>query len=174
MKRALVVYTLVTICMLLVLGSGTVFAAGCCSNNQDEQGKNDLAMDMNHDHLKMQHKEVTAEKTKVYTEVWGCSMNDYRGEKTKDGKCPKCGMKLEKVIVTRELKKDEVGKEYVCPVTKESFKGSTVNKAAEYKGKTYYFCCNECPDKFVKNPEKYVKDEDKHEKNEKGMEHHKH
>ncbi|MBU0574356.1 MAG: YHS domain-containing protein [Candidatus Margulisbacteria bacterium] len=28
---------------------------------------------------------------------------------------------------------------------------------AEYKGKTYYFCCAMCPGEFKKNPDKYVK-----------------
>lgn len=27
---------------------------------------------------------------------------------------------------------------------------------AQYNGKTYYFCSDECHDQFVKNPEKYV------------------
>jgi YHS domain-containing protein len=30
--------------------------------------------------------------------------------------------------------------------------------AAEYKGKTYYFCSNADRDKFKKNPQKYVKE----------------
>jgi YHS domain-containing protein len=32
---------------------------------------------------------------------------------------------------------------------------------AEYLGKTYYFCSNECRDKFVKEPAKYVAVADK-------------
>jgi len=28
----------------------------------------------------------------------------------------------------------------------------------EYKGKTYYFCCDTCKDTFEKEPEKYVKE----------------
>jgi YHS domain-containing protein len=27
----------------------------------------------------------------------------------------------------------------------------------KYKGKTYYFCCSNCPDMFKKNPDKYIK-----------------
>jgi len=30
--------------------------------------------------------------------------------------------------------------------------------AAEYKGKTYYFCSNADRNKFIKNPQKYVKE----------------
>jgi YHS domain-containing protein len=32
------------------------------------------------------------------------------------------------------------------------------NLAAQYKGKTYYFCSRTDRDKFNKNPDKYVKD----------------
>ncbi len=32
-----------------------------------------------------------------------------------------------------------------------------------YKGKTYYFCCPMCMEKFESNPEKYVKREEKEE-----------
>jgi hypothetical protein len=30
-------------------------------------------------------------------EVWACPMGDYSGPKTKDGKCPSCGMDLVKI-----------------------------------------------------------------------------
>ncbi|MEK7288174.1 MAG: heavy metal-binding domain-containing protein [Elusimicrobiota bacterium] len=29
-------------------------------------------------------------------EIYSCPMNDYSGSQTKDGRCPKCGMNLEK------------------------------------------------------------------------------
>jgi YHS domain-containing protein len=43
-----------------------------------------------------------------------------------------------------------------CPVS-----GETINKAEakiswEYKGKTYYFCCEGCKAKFMKDPEQYL------------------
>ncbi|MEW6456703.1 MAG: YHS domain-containing protein [Acidobacteriota bacterium] len=37
---------------------------------------------------------------------------------------------------------------------------------SEYKGETYYFCSQDCKDKFDKNPEKYIKKEE----SKKGME----
>ena len=40
-----------------------------------------------------------------------------------------------------------------CPVTDEPI-DETVT--ADYKGKTYAFCCNSCRKKFVKNPEQYL------------------
>ncbi|MGE5530825.1 MAG: YHS domain-containing protein [Bacteroidota bacterium] len=43
-----------------------------------------------------------------------------------------------------------------CPVL-----GTTMSKEKmlpyEYKGKTYYFCCPPCVEKFKKDPEKYLK-----------------
>ena len=124
------------------------------------QGGRSESIAGNKDALAAQKNEVTAEKTKIIKETWACPHNCYHGEKTKNGKC-KCGLKLEKEIILRELGKDEIGKEYVCPVTQESFKGSALTQAAEYKGKTYYFCCAGCPGTFIKNPEKFIKKEDK-------------
>lgn len=118
--------------------------------------------------------EVVKKASKV-KEIWACSMKDYRGEKTKDGKCPKCGMKLEKEMLIRPLTKEEIGKEYTCPVMNEKFTGSEVNSAAEYRGKIYYFCCARCPKLFESNPEKYIKEEkgaeDKEHKEHGGHEH---
>ncbi len=33
----------------------------------------------------------------------------------------------------------------------------TPGKNVDYKGKTYHFCCDECPKAFLKDPEKYIK-----------------
>ncbi len=57
----------------------------------------------------------------------------------------------------RMARADEVGKEAVCPVMGVKFKVTPVTQAADYKGKTYYFCCNTCPPEFQKNPDKYAK-----------------
>lgn len=43
-----------------------------------------------------------------------------------------------------------------CPVTGEVMKKSEAKISTEYKGKTYYFCCQGCKDKFLKDPEKYT------------------
>ncbi len=32
---------------------------------------------------------------------------------------------------------------------------------SEYQGKTYYFCCSECKEKFDKEPDRYVQPEKK-------------
>ncbi|OGS20541.1 MAG: hypothetical protein A2252_09790 [Elusimicrobia bacterium RIFOXYA2_FULL_39_19] len=60
-------------------------------------------------------------------------------------------------VVLRVAKADEVGKEQLCPVMNEKFKVSKVTQVADYKGKSYYFCCAMCPGQFEKNPEKYAK-----------------
>lgn len=44
-----------------------------------------------------------------------------------------------------------------CPVSGEVIAKDAMNIKTEYKGKTYYFCCEGCKAKFEKNPEKYTK-----------------
>lgn len=47
-----------------------------------------------------------------------------------------------------------------CPVSGETIKKSEASGSHEYKGKTYYFCCPNCKEKFLENPEKYAKKKD--------------
>ncbi len=65
------------------------------------------------------------------------------------------GAETEPVI--RNARADEMGKAVVCPVLGTKFNVSNVTQASDYKGKTYYFCCAECPGEFKKNPDKYAK-----------------
>ncbi len=51
----------------------------------------------------------------------------------------------------------KMGDQTSCPVTKESFKVTDASPHAEYKGKTYYFCCSGCNEDFNKNPQRYVR-----------------
>jgi YHS domain-containing protein len=44
-----------------------------------------------------------------------------------------------------------------CPVSNKVIAKDAMNIKTEYKGKTYYFCCEGCKAKFEKNPEKYAK-----------------
>lgn len=44
-------------------------------------------------------------------------------------------------------------KDPVCGMTVDD---KTAPAKAEYKGKTYYFCSQQCKDTFQKDPEKYV------------------
>lgn len=41
----------------------------------------------------------------------------------------------------------------ICPVMREP---ASRDYAYSYRGKTYYFCCQMCVDKFKKEPEKYI------------------
>jgi len=94
---------------------------------------------------------------------------------------PVCGMKLKKeeAQVTYQYNgktyyfcmegcKDKFVKnpeEYVnieeefvtCPVSGEEFDESKAAGSYEYEGKTYYFCCEGCKEKFLNDPEKYTK-----------------
>lgn len=45
----------------------------------------------------------------------------------------------------------------ICPVMKNEVKDIKTAPSFEYKGKTYYFCCAGCVDKFKADPEKYLK-----------------
>lgn len=43
-----------------------------------------------------------------------------------------------------------------CPVSGKEIKKSEAKVSYEYKGTTYYFCCEGCKEKFIENPEKYT------------------
>ena len=44
-----------------------------------------------------------------------------------------------------------------CPVSGKEVKKSEAVGPHEYNGKDYYFCCEGCKEKFMKDPEKYAK-----------------
>lgn len=43
-----------------------------------------------------------------------------------------------------------------CPVSGKEIKKSEAKGTFEYKGETYYFCCVNCKEEFMKDPEKYT------------------
>ena|SRR3989338_2245175 len=43
-----------------------------------------------------------------------------------------------------------------CPVMKNWILASEAADKTEYNGKTYYFCCGGCKEKFLAEPEKYI------------------
>lgn len=47
-----------------------------------------------------------------------------------------------------------------CPVTGEKIADTKAAPSYDYKGKTYYFCCEKCKEKFTKDPEKYIQKKD--------------
>ncbi len=50
----------------------------------------------------------------------------------------------------------KVGDRTKCIVSGHEFVVTADSPHAEYNGKTYYFCCPDCPKDFAANPEKYV------------------
>src|SRR5215831_19353273 len=50
----------------------------------------------------------------------------------------------------------KVGDRTKCPVSGHEFVVTADSPHAEYNGKTYYFCCPDCPKAFAANPEKFV------------------
>jgi YHS domain-containing protein len=49
-----------------------------------------------------------------------------------------------------------IGDRTTCLISKEEFTVTAESPKAEYKGKTYYFCCPGCDGKFKADPAKYV------------------
>ncbi|GAB4032851.1 MAG: hypothetical protein Fur0012_11900 [Elusimicrobiota bacterium] len=72
--------------------------------------------------------------------------------------CEGCAEKFgrdyqKKFSVTTDL---DVQNQMVCPVMGTRFVPNSKSPKTEYKGKTYYFCCPGCVEKFNKEPEKYI------------------
>ena len=108
-----------------------------------------------------------------------CSMEaKTNGDKVKD---PVCGMEIEKskaaaaaeyngetyyfcmtgckeTFLKDPAKYVKAGEEKVtCPVMGTEIAKKDAAGSHEYDGKTYYFCCDACKVKFVKDPAKYIK-----------------
>lgn len=49
----------------------------------------------------------------------------------------------------------------IDPVCKMEVDPATAPAKTEYKGQTYYFCCEPCKEEFEKDPEKYLDTEKK-------------
>ena len=50
----------------------------------------------------------------------------------------------------------KVGDRTKCPVSGHEFVVTADSPHAEYNGKTYYFCCPDCPKAFEAKPDKFV------------------
>lgn len=55
--------------------------------------------------------------------------------------------------ISQEEKKSET---VVCPVSGETVLKSEAAGPYKYEGVDYYFCCNNCLNKFKENPQKYI------------------
>ncbi len=60
------------------------------------------------------------------------------------------------VVVLAGVAQAQAEETVVCAVGGKEMKKSEVKVSYEYKGKTYYFCCEGCKASFVKDPEKYI------------------
>lgn len=50
----------------------------------------------------------------------------------------------------------KVGDKTTCLISKEEFTVTDASPKVEHEGKTYYFCCSGCDQKFKKDPQKYL------------------
>ncbi len=63
------------------------------------------------------------------------------------------------VLVLAGISQLQAAEKVTCPVTGEEFEKTEDTASFEYKDKTYYFCCPDCKDTFVKNPTEFLKEE---------------
>ena len=59
-------------------------------------------------------------------------------------------------FVVTGIAQEQAEETVVCPVSGKEVKKSEAKGPYEYEGKTYYFCCPNCKEKFIENPEKYT------------------
>ncbi len=55
---------------------------------------------------------------------------------------------LRRNYTEHKITEEELGKDATCPVTNKSFKITKDTPAIDFQGKTYYFCCPGCVEKF--------------------------
>ena len=68
-----------------------------------------------------------------------------------------CGCKGNNCGTSQQQSIQDVKEEKVqCPVMKTWILQSEAADKTEYNGKTYYFCCDGCKEKFLAEPEKYI------------------
>lgn len=60
------------------------------------------------------------------------------------------------VLVISGIAQLQAGEKVVCSGCGHEISKSEAKISYEYKGKNYYFCCEGCKEKFVKNPEEYL------------------
>ncbi len=57
------------------------------------------------------------------------------------------------VVIAQEKAEETV----TCPVSGKVMKKSEAKVSYEFEGKTFYFCCEDAKEKFIKSPEEYLK-----------------
>lgn len=66
------------------------------------------------------------------------------------------GTSLAEELKVRHPAQSEIGKPVTCPVMDSRFEVTKDTPVIDYKGKSYYFCCESCIDIFKTDPDKYV------------------
>ena len=56
----------------------------------------------------------------------------------------------------RQPNQAEIGMMVNCPVLNSRFEVGEDTPVIDYKGKSYYFCCQNCVNEFMKNPDNYA------------------
>jgi|Deesub1362B_J571_1020462.scaffolds.fasta_scaffold00300_33 YHS domain-containing protein len=60
------------------------------------------------------------------------------------------------ILALSGIAQQQIEELVTCPVSGKEIKKSEAKATYEYKGKTYYFCCEKCKEIFLKEPEKYI------------------
>jgi YHS domain-containing protein len=58
-------------------------------------------------------------------------------------------------LKVRQPTQNEIGKTVTCPVMDDECEVTKSTPVIDYKGKSYYFCCDNCVADFKKNPDNY-------------------
>ena len=61
------------------------------------------------------------------------------------------------IFVIAGIAQEKAEETVTCPVSGKVMKKSEAKVSYEYEGKTFYFCCENDKEKFIKSPEKYLK-----------------
>jgi len=61
------------------------------------------------------------------------------------------------IFVIAGIAQEKAEETVTCPVSGKVMKKSEAKVSYEFEGKTFYFCCENAKEKFIKSPEKYLK-----------------
>jgi len=59
-------------------------------------------------------------------------------------------------LKVRQPTQTEIGKTVTCPVMNSKFDVGEKTPVIDYKGKSYYLCCDRCVEDFKKDPDKFT------------------
>jgi YHS domain-containing protein len=65
-------------------------------------------------------------------------------------------MTFSQELKIRQARPGEIGLKTWCPIMDYNFDVKATTSVIDYKGKSFYFCCEGCPAEFKKEPDKYL------------------